>query len=98
VSTHAAADDELEDADGDPVVRVVDDFAFDDDPPLHAATTTPAPRPARRPIAWRRLRSFDPSLTIDVANDTRLARSWEPPGTSQGIRRGPSTGPDGTAH
>src|SRR3989442_468837 len=57
VSTHAAVDPVVPDAPAD-VVRLVvlDDALFDDEPPPHAAAMTPAPRPARSPIAWRRLR------------------------------------------
>jgi hypothetical protein len=53
------------------VVRVVDEAPFDDEPPLHAAATTPAPRPAKTPIAWRRLRRSRLSAMREF-NDTHL--------------------------
>jgi len=57
VSTHAA-DEAVELGAPADVVRVVvlDDALFDDEPPPHAAAMTPAPRPAKSPIASRRLR------------------------------------------
>jgi hypothetical protein len=45
VSTHAA-DAVVPDAPAD-VVRVPEEALFDDEPPLHEAATTPAPRPAK---------------------------------------------------
>jgi hypothetical protein len=73
VSTHAAddADDAVvPDAPAD-VVRVLDEAPFDEEPPLHATATTPAPRPANSPIAWRRLRRSGLSL-ISASNDAHL--------------------------
>jgi hypothetical protein len=48
VSTHAADDAVVPDAPAD-VVRVLEEAPFDDEPRLHAAATTLAPRPAKSP-------------------------------------------------
>jgi hypothetical protein len=57
VSTHAAPVAAVPDEPEAALVVVLDDALFDDEPPPHDAATTPAPRPARSPIAWRRLTS-----------------------------------------
>jgi hypothetical protein len=70
VSTQAADDPVVPVAPAD-VVRVLDEEPFDDEPPPHAAATTPAPRPAKSPIAWRRLRRSGLSA-MRGSNDTHL--------------------------
>jgi hypothetical protein len=52
-------------------VRVLDEAPFDDEPPPHAAATTPAPTPAKSPIAWRRLRRSRLSVMRE-SNNTHL--------------------------
>jgi hypothetical protein len=72
VSTHAADEPVVPDEPAE-VVRVLalDDASFDDEPPVHAAATTPAPRPAKSPIAWRRL-SRSRLSAMRESNDTQL--------------------------